>query len=149
MHGKRVSIIHTEIVRDGSFIFKDRYMKTPEIAAKMMADYIKGADKEKIYVVCLNQRCEPVSLELVAIGTSDRALAGMKEIFKTAVLTNAVSIIVVHDRISGCTEPSAPGIRLTKRLREAGELLGIKLADHIILGDHGAFYSFHEKEGWE
>ena len=56
MHGKRVSIIHTEIVKDGSFIFKDRFMRTPETAAKMMAEFIKGADKEKVYVVCLNKK---------------------------------------------------------------------------------------------
>lgn len=149
MHGKRVSIIHTEIVRDGSFIFKERFMHTPELAAKMMAEFIKGADKEKVYAVCLNKKCEPLSVELVAIGTSSSAMVGVKEIFKAAFLVNAESIIIFHNHISGFAEPSIDDKRLTARLKEAGELLGIKLQDHIILGDNGAFYSFHEREGWK
>ena len=146
MQGKRVSIVHMEIVRESSFIFKERFMRTPVLAVKMMSEFFKGADKEKVYVVCLNQKCEPLSVELVAIGTSDCAVLGMKDIFKAAILSNADGIIVLHNHLSGFAEPSIYDIRFTERLRQAGEMLGIKVNDHIILCDNGEFYSFKNTE---
>ena len=105
MHGKRVNIVHTEIVKDGSFIYKERLIKRPEDAAKMMEPYFKGADREKLYVVCLDKKGEPVSLTLAAIGTCDYTIVGMKELYKNAVIVNASGIIAFHNHTSGDAKP--------------------------------------------
>ena len=67
-----------------------------------------------------------------------------REVLKTAILSNAASIMAFHNHPSGETTPSQQDIQLTKRLYEAGELLGIKLLDHLIIGD-GTFTSLKEK----
>ena len=67
-----------------------------------------------------------------------------REVFKTAILSNAASIMAFHNHPSGETTPSQQDIQLTNRLYEAGELLGIKLLDHLIIGD-GTFTSLKEK----
>lgn len=70
------------------------------------------------------------------------SLAAIPEIFKVAIITNAVSIILFYNHLSGAPTPSQSDRELTRSLREAGELLDMELADHIIIGSNGAYYSF-------
>ena len=72
------------------------------------------------------------------------SLAAIPEIFKVAIITNAVSNILLYSHLSGDPTPSQSDRELTRSLREAGELLDIELADHIIIGSNGAYYSFME-----
>ena len=74
----------------------------------------------------------------------NKAIVHPREVFKTAILSNAASIMAFHNHPSGETTPSQQDIQLTNRLYEAGELLGIKLLDHLIIGD-GTFTSLKEK----
>ena len=142
MHGKRVSIIHTEIVKDGSFIYQGRGLQSPEDAAEMARQFVEGSPTEKLYVACLDNKGEPVSLELVSVGTSDYALVGMKEVYRSAVMSNSTRIIAFHNHTSGLVKPSREDIAVTERMRKAGEILGVELQDHIIIGDSTSFYSF-------
>ena len=81
---------------------------------------------------------------MVSVGTLNKAIVHPREVFKTAILSNAASIMAFHNHPSGETTPSQQDIQLTNRLYEAGELLGIKLLDHLIIGD-GTFTSLKEK----
>ena len=81
---------------------------------------------------------------MVSVGTLNKASVHPREVFKTAILSNAASIMAFHNHPSGETTPSQQDIQLTNRLYEAGELLGIKLLDHLIIGD-GTFTSLKEK----
>ena len=97
-------------------------------------------------MACIDAKGEPVSMELVSIGTSDSALIGIKEVFKAAILQNASKIILFHVHPSGSIKPSKEDILVTKRVKEAGTLLGIRLADHIIIGEGNSYYSFLGEE---
>lgn len=81
------------------------------------------------------------SYELVSMGTVDAALVHPREIWKGALLSNASSVIVVHNHPSGLADPSREDREATRRLVSAGKLLGVPLADHVIVADRG-LYSF-------
>ncbi|MEO0071420.1 MAG: JAB domain-containing protein, partial [candidate division WOR-3 bacterium] len=93
------------------------------------------------FTVLLDARSRHIRTEQVSIGSLDTTLAHPREVFDAAVHDHAPAIVVAHNHPSGDPTPSEEDIRLTKRLIEAGKVLGIKLVDHIIIaGDR--FYSF-------
>lgn len=100
-------------------------------------------DKEHIWCVGLDVRNRIKYIELVSLGILSSAVAHPREIFRFAITQAVASIILCHNHPSGDTTPSDIDIELTKRLRSAGELLGIELLDHIIITDK-SFYSFHD-----
>jgi len=83
-------------------------------------------------------------MDLVSIGTLNQSLVHPRSIFQTACLSNAAAIICVHQHPSGDPNPSSEDIAVTRRLKECGELMGIKVLDHIIVGD-GEYLSFVER----
>ena len=87
-----------------------------------------------------------IGVNIVSIGTLTLSLVHPREVFKPAILLNAWAIIAVHNHPSGDSSPSPENRTLTTRLREAGDLLGIRLLDHLILGDD-RHYSFAD-QGW-
>ena len=101
-------------------------------------------DREQFIIACLNTKNEPTNILVVSVGTLNKAIVHPREVFKTAILSNAASIVALHNHPSGNSEPSQQDIELTNRLYEAGELLGIKLLDHLIIGDR-TFTSLKEK----
>ena len=105
----------------------------------MIKEKIEGLDREQFIIACLNTKNEPTGISVVAVGSLNKAIVHPREVFKTAILSNAASIIAFHNHPSG-DPPSQQDIQLTNRLYEAGELLGIKLLDHPIIGDrfHGS-----------
>lgn len=146
MNAKRVNMIHTEIVKDKSYLYKDRKISSPEAVAKFVAAFFLRSDREKLIVICVNAKAEPVSIEISSIGTVDQSCVGIREVFKSAILQNAAGIIIAHNHPSGSISPSDEDKRITKRVKESGELLGIKLYDHLIIGDDNKYFSFADKE---
>jgi len=112
-------------------------VQTPEEAYKSMQSKLSGKKKEHFYVLCLNTRGRVNDTRQVSIGNLDSSLVHPREVFKDAISTYASTVIFVHNHPSGDLEPSAEDIHLTKRLVEAGELLGIPVIDHIIVSDKG------------
>ncbi len=112
-------------------------VQTPEEAYKSMQSKLSGKKKEHFYVLCLNTRGRVNDTRQVSIGNLDSSLVHPREVFKDAISTYASTVIFVHNHPSGDLEPSAEDINLTKRLVEAGELLGIPVIDHIIVSDKG------------
>lgn len=102
----------------------------------MLRSVIEGADREHFFTVSLDARGNILGYELVAIGTLDGVDVHPREVFRSAILAGASSIIVGHNHPSGSTEPSPDDVALTRRLRSAGELLGIPLIDHVIVTEH-------------
>ena len=94
---------------------------------------LRTAKKEHFVVLYLNARNNLIHKEIISIGTLNASLAHPREVFKPAIEHLAASIIVAHNHPSGGTEPSEADLELTKRLADAGKLLGIELADHIII----------------
>lgn len=145
---KRVSVIHTIAVKDKTVLYGDRRIHTSKMAAELGREIIRDADKEHLVICCVDVKQQPVSLEVVAIGTATQCVVGMKEVFRNAILSNAEGILVFHNHPSGDTLPSKEDFIITKKLRASGELLGIPVVDHIILGDGEDYTSMAERENW-
>ena len=141
---KRINIVSIKMVKESSFLYQTRTISSPKDAYEMIKDQLEGLDREQFIVACLNTKNEPTNISVVAVGTLNKAIVHPREVFKTAILSNAASIMAFHNHPSGETTPSQQDIQLTNRLYEAGELLGIKLLDHLIIGD-GTFTSLKEK----
>lgn len=104
--------------------------------------------QEEIYVLALNTKLELTNLSRVYIGTINISVASPREIFRFLFLSNANSFIMVHNHPSGDCTPSVQDIELTQQLKEAGNLLGCKLNDHIIIGEK-MHYSFQIQRSFE
>ena len=141
---KRINIVSIKMVKESSFLYQTRQILSPKDAYEMIKEQLEGLDREQFIIACLNTKNEPTNISVVAVGTLNKAIIHPREVFKTAILSNAASIMAFHNHPSGETTPSQQDIQLTNRLYEAGELLGIKLLDHLIIGD-GTFTSLKEK----
>ena len=141
---KRINIVSIKMVKESSFLYQTRTISSPYDAYEMIREQLEGLDREQFIVACLNTKNEPTNISVVAVGTLNKAIVHPREVFKTAILSNAANVIAFHNHPSGNAEPSQQDIQLTNRLYEAGELLGIKLLDHLIIGD-GTFTSLKEK----
>jgi len=87
----------------------------------------------------LNAKNVIIGMDVVSVGTLTQSCAHPRELFKAAILSNAASIILVHNHPSGDPAPSVDDAQLTARISKAGEILGIRLLDHIIIGELGSF----------
>ncbi len=112
-------------------------------AAALVMDDLRYLRREIFMVMLLSGRGEVLSIERVAEGDINTAAVKAREVFGMAVRKNAFSVILVHNHPSGDPSPSKADIETTNRLIEAGELLGIYVADHLIIGDN-KYYSFKE-----
>jgi len=112
-------------------------VQTPEEAVKSVQSKLSGKKKEHFYILCLNTRNRVNDTRQVSIGNLDSSIVHPREVFKDAISSYASTVIFVHNHPSGDLEPSAEDINLTRRLVEAGELLGIPVLDHIIVSDKG------------
>src|SRR3989338_5594355 len=111
--------------------YKSKELTNPEKVFKFMRSKIKDYKKERLYAIALNTRGWTVNE--ISVGALDSSMAHPREAFSEAIKSNASSVIFVHNHPSGNTEPSEEDVKLTKRLMKAGELLGIKVLDHIII----------------
>lgn len=105
---------------------------------------IRDQKKEHFVVFFLDTRNQEIKRDIVSIGTLNYNLVHPREVFEPAVKNLAASVIVAHNHPSGCLEPSDEDLSLTKRLAQAGKLLGIELLDHVIVTREG-FMSFKQK----
>ena len=127
---------------------EERYLNevkidTPATVFHEMRD-IKNWDKEVFVAFYLNSQNKIISREIISIGVLDSILIHPREVFKTAIVRNAKSIIVAHNHPSGSLVPSDEDVKVTKHLRKAGDIIGISLLDHLIVGQDG-FYSFNNE----
>jgi DNA repair protein RadC len=106
---------------------------------------LRKMKKEHFVALYLNARNELVYKETVSIGILNASLIHPREVFKPAIDKLAVSVIIAHNHPSGDTKPSEDDIEITKRLKQAGEILGVEVLDHIIITE-GSFFSL-KKEG--
>ncbi len=106
--------------------------------------FLEQEDRENFYALHLDATNDVIGKELISCGTLTEASIHVREVFKGAILNNSARIILIHNHPSGSTQPSRQDVEITRRLHEAGELLGIEVLDHIIIGD-GQYFSFLAK----
>ncbi|MBC3898531.1 DNA repair protein RadC [Acetobacterium malicum] len=141
---KRINVVSLKIVKESSILYDVRRLSTPSEAAGLGKRFLEDLDREQVIVCCLDNKNQPVSINVVSVGTLNSSLVHPREVFKTAILSNAASIILFHNHPSGDPEPSQEDITITTRIKDAGLILGIELLDHIIIGSNGEFRSLKE-----
>ena len=142
---KRINIVSLKLVREGSILYQTRRISSPKDAVGIGQQFLEEADREQVIVCCLDTKNQPVSVNVVSMGTLNSSLVHPREVFKTAILSNAANIILFHNHPSGDPSPSQEDISITKRIQEAGTLLGIELLDHLIIGFEDRFCSMKER----
>lgn len=113
-------------------------------AFELFRGLLRTADREHFAVALMNAKMEVIGVNVVSVGNLTQSLVHPRETFKAAILANASSVILAHNHPSGDPSPSDEDRRITARLRRAGDLLGIAVADHIVLGE-GRYYSFADE----
>ena len=121
-----------------------RRVRCPEDVADLLSPEMQELDREHFKAVLLNTKNGILKIVTVAVGSLNAALVHPREIFKAAVTASAAGIILVHNHPTGNPEPSREDTDLTIRFAQCGELMGIDLVDHIIIGG-GRFVSMREK----
>jgi len=111
-------------------------VKSPEDVIKTARNQLKGKKKEHFLVLCLDTRNHLIKTNTVSIGSLDCSIVHPREVFKDAISSSAASVIFIHNHPSGDPTPSEDDIKMTKRLIEAGEIIGIEVLDHIIICDN-------------
>lgn len=135
-HAKRVDIVSLKMIKESSILYVNRRIKTADEAAYLVRTLLESSDREKLIVCCLNSKNEPTSLSVVSIGSLNSSIVHPREVFKTAIISNAASILIAHNHPSGDIEPSKEDINITERIKQSGDIIGIKLLDHLIIGDN-------------
>lgn len=137
-----INIVKVGLINEGRTIYGVKKVSEPNDLIPMIKRFIGDSDRENLIVCCLDVKNKPINVSIVSTGSINSSVVHPREVFKTAILSNANSIIVAHNHPSGDTEPSQDDFNITLRLKECGKILGITLLDHIIIGD--GYYSFKE-----
>lgn len=122
------------------------YIRSPEDATMIGKGFmhIHENSEEYMYMICMNTKNRIIGVFEVSHGNVNSSIVGVREIFQKALLANAVSIILMHNHPSGDPTPSREDIAVTRKLVDAGKLLGVEVLDHIIVGDK-TYSSLKEK----
>ncbi len=123
-----------------------RTLSTPATSAAALTALLQDEPGEVFAILCLSTKHRVIAYHEVSRGTLDATLVHPREVFKAALLANAAAIILTHNHPSGDPAPSPDDMALTRRLVDAGKLIGTDVVDHIVIGD-GCYVSFRER-GW-
>ena len=119
-------------------------VRSPQDVCNFVMEEMCYLDREHFRVGILNTKNQVLAVETVSVGSLNSSLVHPREVFKPAVLKSAAAVILLHNHPSGDPTPSGEDLEITRRLAEAGKLIGIEVLDHIIIGDH-VFTSLKEK----
>jgi len=142
---KYLPIYRVMLVKEGQLQSYEQKFRCSADAARMLATYLAGVDREHFVVFMLNQKNHVIGLHTVSMGSLTASIVHPREVFKAAILANAATILCGHNHPSGDTQPSLEDRAMTQRLAEAGKLLGINVVDHIIIGAAGRYFSFADE----
>ncbi|WP_018131532.1 RadC family protein [Effusibacillus pohliae] len=119
-------------------------IRNPQDVADLLMDRLRFEKKEHFIVIHMDIKNQVMAQEIASIGSLDTSIVHPREIFKSALKKSSASIICVHNHPSGDPTPSREDILVTRRLAEVGQILGIELLDHVVIGEH-RFVSMKEE----
>lgn len=119
-------------------------ISTPEDVVSLCAPQFRGLDREHFWTLALNTKNRLLRVIEVSVGSLSASIVHPRELFKDAIRVSAASVIVVHNHPSGDPTPSGADIQLTRRLLKAGDVLGIEVLDHVVIGEGGDHISMRE-----
>lgn len=126
-------------------LWDDKPIQSPGRAVEVIGKYIRDMDREAVCVVNFNTRLQPINFQIVSIGTLDQALCKPRELLKAAILSNASSMMILHNHPAGSITPSGSDVQMTERMEKVCDLVGIPLMDSIIIGfGREDYFSFRD-----
>lgn len=138
----QTAVFRVSLVRDTAAVGPQTVADQPEKAAGVFRPFVADADREHFMAAMIDARSQVIGVTIVSIGTLSASLVHPREVFKPAILAGAAALIVCHNHPSGDPAPSHEDREATRRLQRSGELLGIPLLDHVIIGAGETFFSF-------
>ena len=137
-----LQVVNIRMVKEPSLYSKDK-ITCPEDAVKVIAKELATYDREVFAVLNLKTNGQPINFNICSVGTLDASLVSPRETLKSCLLSNAASFICLHVHPSGSLNPSIEDKDVTRRLMEAGDILGVRMIDHLIVaGGSGLVFSF-------
>lgn len=127
-------------------LYSSTPVRSPDDAVRLMAEMLKGYDREVFCIVNFRNDMTPINMNIVSMGTLNASLVHPREILKSSILSNAAHVMAFHNHPSGSLSPSQEDIQITDRLQKLLDLAGIPLLDHIIIGNGDRYYSFRENQ---
>ena len=141
----KLKVVSIRLVDDPP-LFSKKPLHTSADAVEVIGEELQKYDRELFCILNLRTNGQVINMNIVSTGTLNAALVHPREVFKSAILSTASGIILIHNHPSGDCQPSKADIAVTKRLIDAGEVLGISILDHIVIGGQKDYYSFMEND---
>lgn len=135
--------LSVRVVREKTIKYKEP-ITSSDVAIKVAKEFLQDWDREVALVVGLGTDNIPNHLSIVHIGSLNRSMIHPREIFKTAIVTNCDSVMFIHNHPTGGLEPSQQDLIVTNALNDAGEMLGIRLLDSVIVSHKGYYSIIHD-----
>lgn len=141
----QIDVVSLRLVKDAPIMSKIP-ITNPMDAVELLGQRLCELDREVVCVINLRADGVPINCNFVSMGAVDECMAHPREIFKSSILANATSMLIIHNHPSGKLSPSKYDTMMTDRMLKLGELMGIPLLDHIIVGgENHSYFSFKEK----
>ena len=142
----RINFYTLKMVKEDSVLYEVPVIQSPaevyQAAKQLLA--LHEEPEEHFCILCLNTKNKIVGVHTISIGSLNATIVHPREVFKAAMLNNASAIICLHNHPSGDPEPSREDIETTRRLVEAGKIMGIEVLDHVIIGEQ-RYFSMKER----
>ena len=134
-----INVIAIRMVKERAVKYGNTQITSPEEAYKMLCTIFDADNlaEENLWAMLLDTQRQVISVQCVSRGTVNSSVVHPREVFKAAILANATSVILAHNHPSGCLKAGINDRETTRRIRQAGELLGIHLDDHLIISSEG------------
>ena len=146
MDERNLNVVRVKLI-DDTPLFGNELIQSANDAVFLMQKELRNCDRETFCALHLNAKGKPLSMSVVSIGELNSTLVHPREVFKASILSNASAVIFMHNHPSGELIPSEEDKKATKRLEMAGQILGIPVVDHIIVGENKEnYYSFHAND---
>lgn len=143
----KLDTVSVRLVKTREPVTSEEPLSSPDAVVRALAKEMSDYDREVIGVINFNAKMQPINVNFVSAGTLNYSVAHPREILKSAILSNASSMMMIHNHPSQDTTPSEADVMITDRMSQLCELAGIPLVDHIIVGGNGKeYFSFTEKE---
>ena len=140
---KGLSLVRLQVVREEVEYYSSKKVQSPKDLEEVVRKFIGDADREIFLAVNLSSANKINSIHIISIGSLNQSLVHPRECFKAALLCNAEAVVFAHNHPSGEVIPSLEDKQITTMLKQAGQLLGVRVLDHVIVGSNGCF-SFQE-----
>ena len=140
-----VPVFKIMLVREGRVPCYNQQIRSAVDASTLLHTYLADVDREHFVIILLNQKNRVLGVSTISIGSLSASIVHPREVYKSAILSNAASIICGHNHPSTDCQPSREDRAITTRLVEAGKLLGISVLDHVVIGGDGRYFSFADE----